>query len=940
MTPTSGQVVEDINFGNRQIDAVPLTVLETVVQDGESQRTSINKIAVRFSEPAILPALIADGSITYAVGLFRVRAGQPPEAIPLRADQFSWDSGSNTLTWMLDAADPGEVLPPGSYAMCLDAASITDLSGNPLAVSDDGAEPLGVAGLGSAQILQAAGRPLQVASYSVPAVADWDSDGLPDLIVGEEVPDGPENVLGKVRVYRNTGTATAWVFDSCTYAQVAGADLVVTGSGCLGAFPRVFDWDGDGRKDLVVGQSDGRVALFLNVNTDADPRFASATYLQVGPPEAKVDIDVGYRATLDIVDWNNDGRYDLVVGGRDGAVTVFLNEAASGAAGFTAGTQLMDGTGALSVPWERASVAVYDLNGDGRKDLLAGNTEGQLVFYANGGSDAAPTFSGYRFLQAGGSEVNLDGSPRSRPFVADVNQDGLPDLLVGAADGLVRLYAGQPAESSGALHWLDASPPRDGFVYAFAVTPQPGITVSPTSGLATTEDFGTARFSLVLNSRPTADVTIGLSVDDPTEGSVSPATIVFTRDNWNLPQTATVRGAVDFAIDGDVGYNVVTAAASSPDGGYVGLDAADVAVVNRDNQTDTVAWSGPSGEGWSLSEHWVNGSLPRPVDRLAFPGSGGSASVNDLSDNPVFASILLGGGDSQLSGAGLTLDPAGGVAIESTDSQHDVGLPLTLGSDATILVSGDSLNLGGQVDTDGHQLTLVNLGAGGLQIDGAIVGTGGVVIGGTGLVTLSGDNHHSGGTTVTGGTLEVTDADALPRGENLAITGGTVRLASGLGQAIEVGGLSITLSSQPPPAVPAAPAPSECNVVQPIVAVAAPAAAIQSQTLVADVGSPLPAFSALPIPVATRKPSTIPTNALPPLRARADSAHRAKVLPSALQRQGRPAAVVKRAHDAALQQSGEWLRRVLGHLAIKGHAAATRDALHKTVDQVFAGLGR
>ena len=49
-----------------------------------------------------------------------------------------------------------------------------------------------------------------------------------------------------------------------------------------------------------------------------------------------------------------------------------------------------------------------------------------------------------------------------------------------------------------------------------------GIIVNPTSGLTTTEAGGTAAFSVVLNSQPTADVTIGLSSTDTTEGTISP----------------------------------------------------------------------------------------------------------------------------------------------------------------------------------------------------------------------------------------------------------------------------------------------------------------------------------------------------------------------------------------------------------------------------------
>src|SRR5439155_1454207 len=68
----------------------------------------------------------------------------------------------------------------------------------------------------------------------------------------------------------------------------------------------------------------------------------------------------------------------------------------------------------------------------------------------------------------------------------------------------------------------------------------PGNTVTPTSGLTTTEGGGTATFTVVLDSQPSANVTIGLSSNDLTEGTVSPASLTFTPGNWNVAQTVTV----------------------------------------------------------------------------------------------------------------------------------------------------------------------------------------------------------------------------------------------------------------------------------------------------------------------------------------------------------------------------------------------------------------
>jgi ELWxxDGT repeat protein len=113
------------------------------------------------------------------------------------------------------------------------------------------------------------------------------------------------------------------------------------------------------------------------------------------------------------------------------------------------------------------------------------------------------------------------------------------------------------------------------------------IIVSPTSGLVTTEAGGTATFTVMLASRPTADVTIAFSSSDTTEGTVAPSSLTFNPASWNTPQTVRVTGVEDSEVDGDVLYAIVLAPATSSDTNYSGFDAADVAVTNRDNDLVT-----------------------------------------------------------------------------------------------------------------------------------------------------------------------------------------------------------------------------------------------------------------------------------------------------------------------------------------------------------------
>jgi hypothetical protein len=116
-----------------------------------------------------------------------------------------------------------------------------------------------------------------------------------------------------------------------------------------------------------------------------------------------------------------------------------------------------------------------------------------------------------------------------------------------------------------------------------------GVTVTPLGGLTTTEAGGTAAFTVVLDSKPTASVAIALASSDVGEGTVSPASLTFTADNWNAPQTVTVTGVDDLLSDGTRSYRIVTAAATSGDPGYAGLDADDVTVSNTDNDTAGIA---------------------------------------------------------------------------------------------------------------------------------------------------------------------------------------------------------------------------------------------------------------------------------------------------------------------------------------------------------------
>ncbi|MBK8170953.1 MAG: hypothetical protein IPK60_11505 [Sandaracinaceae bacterium] len=163
----------------------------------------------------------------------------------------------------------------------------------------------------------------------------------------------------------------------------------------------------------------------------------------------------------------------------------------------------------------------------------------------------------------------------------------------------------------------------------------PGITVNPTTGLVTTEAGGTATFSIVLNSEPSASVIILLASDLATEGVVTPATVTFSPGTWNVPQTVTVAGVNDATADGSRVYHITTSAASSGDSAYNGLNASDVTVTNTDDD--------------------VVGVTVTPVSGLTTGEGGGTASFTIVLTSQPTADVAIALSNSDVTEASLGL---------------------------------------------------------------------------------------------------------------------------------------------------------------------------------------------------------------------------------------------------------------------------------------------
>jgi predicted GH43/DUF377 family glycosyl hydrolase len=251
--------------------------------------------------------------------------------------------------------------------------------------------------------------------------------------------------------------------------------------------------------------------------------------------------------------------------------------------------------------------------------------------------------------------------------------------------------------------------------------PAAGFAITPTTGLATAEEGGSATFSVALNRAPKADVTLDLVSSDPAEGAPATASLTFTAANWSIPQVVSVDGVDDLVDDGDKGYSIVTSAAVSADPAYAGLDPADVSVTNGDDDTAGITVTPTSGlstnESGGTAEFTVRlDSLPmadvtisvessNPLEGTASPAVLTFSSQDGMTpqtvtitgvddgsnaDGPVGLTVVLGSGVS----ADLLYDGLDPVDVSVTNNDNDsAGFTVTPTSAPATTESGGTATL-------------------------------------------------------------------------------------------------------------------------------------------------------------------------------------------------------------------------------------------------------
>jgi cysteine-rich repeat protein len=324
------------------------------------------------------------------------------------------------------------------------------------------------------------------------ATADVSGDGYPDAIVASPATGfNPTGAVGAVFIY--LGTATGIETNASISWVAHGTPLV----GDFGAALAVGDIDGDGISDLAIGAP---------TTTDSGGIQVGAVFVyrgRVGDGLAAPLDDWGFAwslagaspgsrfgAALAIGDIDGDGKNDVIVGAPDEGAGVIRAYRSLGATGLDPTPTSV--TGAAATERLGAALAVADIDGDGRADIVAGAP------HASTQAGAAVVFAG---SPAGLSSTKLwsaTGKAAAGRFgdsvaAADITGDGSPDVIVG-----------EPSAGSGAVHVFTNK--------ANGLAKAPGTSlVHGTTGAR----FGTALAVGDINGDTRADLVIGAPFASP-----------------------------------------------------------------------------------------------------------------------------------------------------------------------------------------------------------------------------------------------------------------------------------------------------------------------------------------------------------------------------------------------------------------------------------------
>ncbi len=284
------------------------------------------------------------------------------------------------------------------------------------------------------------GEKIALHSGSTILSLDLDNNGLKDLVIGD---------VGCPTLYGLHNGGTAQIADFTVYEPGYPSN---DSAAYVLLFPAAYhlDVNNDGINDLLVApnktdnvEDQQSIQYFKNEGTQALPEFVFQRY---GILQDEM-IDMGSESMPLFLDYNGDGRQDLMVGGAGRYDSLV---------GFIPKLTLYENTGTAQQPAFQLVSADYmnlrnhpafanathlrpaaaDLDADGDQDLLLGNVDGAIFHFNNTAGSGNPA----NFNLVTANFAAIDEGFNSSPQLIDLDADGDKDMLVGNHRGYVKYY--------------------------------------------------------------------------------------------------------------------------------------------------------------------------------------------------------------------------------------------------------------------------------------------------------------------------------------------------------------------------------------------------------------------------------------------------------------------------------------------------------------------
>jgi hypothetical protein len=281
---------------------------------------------------------------------------------------------------------------------------------------------------------------LELTAYSIPAIADVNGNGRLDILVGTYGIQSETGIIEpRLFLFENISENgnLRYELTESDFLNMSTYDGSVNNS----LAPTFGDMDNDGDEDLLIGDFSGKLFYFENIAGAGQPmRFAEEVY-------PYYDIDVGQFAIPDIIDVNEDGLPDLLIGERNGNsngggacgnINYFQNIGASNAPIFLEDESMSPNNPCYGEIFTRepnffTGYSSPQLLKFQNVDLLITGSESRGVLLYEGSESV------YTLIEE--SLGNIKEGNRTHPRLFDLDGDGILEVLVGNSRGGLAVFS-------------------------------------------------------------------------------------------------------------------------------------------------------------------------------------------------------------------------------------------------------------------------------------------------------------------------------------------------------------------------------------------------------------------------------------------------------------------------------------------------------------------